>query len=428
MKKLVVYGAKKLIGMQKIHGSKNSCLPIMVATLLANGETTLKNCPILSDSIATCKILNFLGCSTQIEKDAIVVNSKNMNKTKIPKELMTKLRSSIIFLGAILARCNQATVCFPGGCEIGKRPIDFHLKALQQMGTQIKLENEMLVCKVKNKRLNGAKIRLAFPSVGATENILLAASTANGTTTIENAAIEPEIVDLCNFLIKCGAQIHGYGTKTITIYGVEKLNPTCHRIMADRIVAATILCAVAATKGEVFLKSINPRIIASILPIFKQMNCTIYGFDDGIFLKSSRNLKTNFTIKTMPYPGFPTDMQPIFMALASVAQGYTTFIETIFENRFKHTQQLKKFGALVDLINEKTAIVKGQPELHNANVVATDLRGGAGAIIAALAAPGKSSISNVKFIDRGYEAIEKQLTNLGASIVRKSFTNNKLTC
>lgn len=393
----------------------------MVATLLTNGETTLKNCPLLSDSIATCKILNFLGCSTQIEKNAIIINSKNLNKTKIPKELMTQMRSSIIFLGAMLARCNEATVCFPGGCKIGKRPIDLHLDALKQMGVQIELKNENLVCKVKNRKLTGAKIKLKFPSVGATENILLAATTATGTTTIKNAAIEPEIVDLCNFLIKCGAKIHGGGTKTITIYGVNKLHaPIEHKIMADRIVAATIICAAAATQGEVFLKSINPKIIASIFPILKQMNCTIYGFNDGVFFKSAKNLKTNFKIETKPYPGFPTDMQPIFMALTSMAQGQTMFVETIFENRFQHAQQLKKFGAKIKIINNKTAIVEGTSNLHCANVCATDLRGGAGALIAALATPGKSTISNINFIDRGYESIETQLTNLGATIFREA--------
>ena len=396
----------------------------MVATLLVNGETTLKNCPLLSDSIATCQILKFLGCSTQIEKNTVIINSRALSKTKIPKELMTKMRSSIIFLGAMLARCNQATVCFPGGCKIGKRPIDLHLTALKQMGAQIKLENDNLICKVKNKKLNGATINLKFPSVGATENILLAATTANGTTIIKNAAIEPEIVDLCHFLIKCGAKIYGSGTKTITIHGVKKLTTTSHKIMADRIAAATLICAAAVTKGELFLKSINSKILNSIFPILKQMNCTIYGFNDGIFFKSAKNLKTNFKIETKPYPGFPTDLQPIFMALTSVAKGQTIFTETIFENRFKHINQLKKFGALIKIIDKKTALVKGTQNIHSANVYATDLRGGAGAIIAALAAPGKSTISNVNLIDRGYESIEKQLTGLGASITRENFAND----
>lgn len=419
MKKLVVYGAKKLIGMQTVQGSKNSSLPIMVATLLTNDEVVLKNCPILNDSIATCEILNFLGCSTTIENNAIVINSKNLNKTEIPKNLMTKMRSSIVFLGAILGRCNEATVYFPGGCKIGKRPINFHLQALRQMGATIKLDHKKLVCKVKNKRLNGAHIKLKFPSVGATENILLAATLANGTTTIENAAVEPEIVDLCNFLIKSGAKISGAGTKTIIIEGVKALKPITYKIMADRIVAATLLCAAAATKGEIFLKSINPKTLNPFFQILEQMGCQIHIFQEGILFKTTKQLKTNFKIETRPHPGFPTDLQPILMALTSVAKGKTTFIETIFENRFKHVQQLKKFGAVIDIVDEKQALVTGTPNgLHCANVFATDLRGGAGALIAALTAPGKSTISNIDLIDRGYESIEKQLSALGALITR----------
>lgn len=378
----------------------------------------LHQCPILSDSVASCKILNHLGCPTKFENHILITNSKNFCKTEIPNELMIKMRSSIIFLGAILARHGEAIVSFPGGCKIGKRPIDWHLAAFKQMGAKIRIKGNKLICTVYKKRLNGASIKLKFPSVGATENILLAATTANGTTIIENAAIEPEIIDLCVFLKRCGAKINGEGTKKIWIEGVEKLHPCQHKIMADRIVAATLLCATAATRGEILLSSISPSILSSVFPILKAMNCKIQCFKNGIFFKSANTLQSNLKIKTKPYPGFPTDLQPIFMALACTAKGKTTFEETIFENRFKHAKQLQKFGANIKILNHKTAIVYGKTNLHRADVHATDLRGGAGALIAALAANGKSTISNIGYIDRGYEHIETQLQNLGAEINR----------
>ncbi len=418
MKKLVVHGAKKLIGMQKVQGSKNACLPIIVAGLLIGDEVVLNRCPILSDSLATCNILKYLGCSFKFENNTLIINSKNLNTTEIPINLMNKLRSSIIFLGAILARCKNAVMSFPGGCKIGKRPIDLHLNALKQMGVNIQIKGYKLICNVNSKNLMGANINLTFPSVGATENILLAACTATGTTTINNAAVEPEIVDLCNFLKKCGAKIKGAGTKTLVVEGVSQLHPCNYEIMADRIVAATLICAVAATKGELFLKSIHPSVLNSIFPILKHMGCVIETFNDGIFFKASNVLKTNFTIQTKPFPGFPTDLQPIFMALSSIAQGRTTFIETIFENRFKHIYELNKFGAAVSLINRNKAIVIGKQQLQPADVTATDLRAGAAMLIAALNANGESTISNVDFIDRGYENIENQLNNFGASVTR----------
>ena len=417
MKKLVVNGAKKLIGMQKVQGSKNSCLPIIISTILTKGENVLFNCPLISDSIATCEILNFLGCSTKFENSALIINTKNLNKTEIPNELMIKMRSSIIFLGAILARCKQATVCFPGGCKIGKRPINLHIEALQKMGAKIKTNGNKIVCTLNDKNFKGTTINLKFPSVGATQTIIIAATTAIGITKIQNAAIEPEIVELCYFLKKCGAKITGEGTKTIIVEGISTLQPTQYKIKSDRIVAATLICAVAATGGELFLKSTKPKNLNSILTLLQQMGCTVHTFNDGIFLKASKILKTNFTIKTQPYPGFPTDLQPIFMALTSITQGNTKFIETIFENRFQHVEQLKKFGAQIQLLNCHTAIVHGKPScLHSACVSATDLRGGAGALIAALAAPGISTISNLNYINRGYENIEQQFKNLGACI------------
>lgn len=422
LKKLVVYGAKKLQGEQIVQGSKNACLPIIVATILTRGENVLKRCPTLNDTINTCKILTILGCTTQKQQNHLIINTKNLYGNEISKYLMTTMRSSIIFLGALLARCGQATVYLPGGCNIGSRPIDFHVSAFEKMGIKIKKTGDKLFCKVRHNKIKGAKIYLPFPSVGATENIILAAVTANGNTTICNAAIEPEIEDLCCYLKKCGAKIKiiKNNKKVIRIKGVEKLHPAEYTIMPDRIVASTILCAVAATKGEVMLKSVKHQHLSHILNILSEMGCYVKIFknDDKIFLKGSRNLKAIPKIKTMPHPGFPTDLQPIVMALSCVATGTSIFMETIFENRFLHVPELKKFGSIIEVKN-KIAVTKGVKQLHSANVYATDLRGGAALIVAAMNAKGISKIYNLPYIDRGYEKVEEQFFKLGANIFRK---------
>lgn len=421
MKKLVIYGSKKLKGEQLVQGSKNACLPIIVSTILTKGEITLKRCPILNDTINICKILTMLGCKTKRQKDCLTINTKNLYGFEISQYLMNTMRSSIIFLGALLSRCKEAIVYLPGGCEIGKRPIDFHLYALEKMGVEIKQTNQKLHCKVKEKNLKGAKIFLSFPSVGATENIIIAAATAEGTTKIINAAIEPEVEDLCTFLNCCGAKIKILkdNKKTIIVEGVEKLHPIEYEIMPDRIVAATLLSAAAATGGEIFLKSIKQKHISHILDVLIAMGCEIKIYNENdIFLKSKKELIAVDRIKTMPHPGFPTDLQPIVMALSCVAKGTTIFIETIFENRFLHVQELKKFGAKIEVKN-RVAVTKGVLNLHAANVYATDLRGGAALIVAALCAKGISKIYNIPYIDRGYETIEDQLSNLGANIFRK---------
>ena len=383
MKKLVIYGSKKLKGEQYVQGSKNACLPIIVSTILTRGENILKRCPNLNDTINTCKILTMLGCETRRQNDALIIDTKNLYGFEISKYLMNTMRSSIIFLGAILARCKEAIVYLPGGCEIGKRPINFHISALEKMGVEIKKDGEKLHCKVKDKNIKGATIFLSFPSVGATENIILAAVTAKGTTKIINAAIEPEIEDLCNFLTKCGAKIKIFkeNKKTILIEGVKELFPSEYEIMPDRIVGATILSAVAATSGEVLLKSIKPQYVSHILKILSSMGCYIKTYDnDNIYLKSDKNLVAVKQIKTMPHPGFPTDLQPIVMALSALAKGTTIFVETIFENRFRHVNELKKFGALIK-VKDRVAVTEGVQHLKAANVYATDLRGGAALIV-----------------------------------------------
>ncbi len=421
MKKLVIYGNKKLQGEQIVQGSKNASLPIIVATILTQGENVLKRCPVLNDTINICKILTMLGCSTKRQDNNLIINTKNLYGNEISKYLMNTMRSSIIFLGAILARCGSAILYLPGGCKIGKRPIDFHIDALKKMGVEIKKTGEQLHCKVKNGKIKGATINLCFPSVGATENIILAAVTAVGKTTIYNAAIEPEIEDLCNFLTVCGAKIKivKNNKKAIYIEGVEKLHPCEYTIIPDRIVGATILAAVAATHGEVLLKEINHKYLYHILNILSQMGCYVKIYEnDNIFLKSTENLTAVKQIKTMPHPGFPTDLQPIIMALSCLAKGTTVFVETIFENRFRHVPELKKFGAIVEVKN-KICVTKGVLSLHSANVFATDLRGGAALIVAAMAAKGISKIYNLQYIDRGYENVENQFFKLGANIFRK---------
>ncbi len=421
MKKLVIYGSKKLKGELTVQGSKNASLPILIATILTKGENILKRCPNLNDTINTCKILTILGCKTKRQENSLIVDTTNLYGNEISKHLMSTMRSSIIFLGALLARCKEAIVYLPGGCDIGTRPINFHISALKQMGIQVKKTGEKLHCKVKGEKIKGANIFLSFPSVGTTENIILAAVTAEGTTNIFNAAIEPEIEDLCNYLKKCGAKIKvtKNNKNSISIEGVEKLNPCTYKIMPDRIVAATIFSAVAATKGEVLLKSIKPIHLNHTLKILNEMGCLIKTYDDdNIFLKIKKPLKAVKEIKTMPHPGFPTDLQPIIMALSCFAKGTTIFIETIFENRFRHVPELEKFGAIIKVKN-RICVTKGIANLHSANVCATDLRGGAALIVAAMGAHGISKICNLPYIDRGYEKIEEQFFKLGANIFRK---------
>ncbi len=418
MEKIVVNGGKKLEGECKIQGSKNASLPIIGATMLSSGENVLHMCPMLRDTETACKILQLLGCKTNWQEDALIINSSGLCNNEISKNLMNQMRSSIIFLGAILARCGEARVYFPGGCDIGSRPIDLHIDALKKMGVDVNECGGQLDCKVNGKRMHGAEIFLSFPSVGATENILLAAVTAKGKTVINNAAVEPEIEDLCNYLNKCGAKIVGGGTQIIQIEGVDSLKPCEYTIMPDRIVAATLLCGVAATGGEIFLKSVNAGNLSSVLPVLSDMGCKVRVFGKSIFLKAKELLfAPKQPIRTMPYPGFPTDLQPIMMALSCFAEGTTIFVETIFENRFRHVPELKRLGASIR-IEGRVAVVEGSRELRGTCVYGTDLRGGAALIVAGLAAMGRTEIFKLCYVDRGYEKIEEQFSELGANIFR----------
>lgn len=419
MEKLVITGGRSLHGTIRVQGAKNSCLPVLGAAMLAEGESVLHRCPALKDVSTACHILEELGCRTHWEEDALCVCSRHMDGIEISETLMRQMRSSIVFLGAMLARNGEAVVHFPGGCDIGSRPIDLHISALRKMNVVIREHGGSLECKVPGGRMKGAEIFFAFPSVGATENLLLAASTAQGHTVLNNAAAEPEVADLARFLNACGARIRGIGTSTLFIEGVQKLTACEYQIIPDRIAAATLLAAAAITDGELMLHDVCPTDLSSILPLLEEAGCTVREQETSIYLKGCRQLRHVESVKTMPYPGFPTDAQPIMMALACKAKGTSVFVETIFENRFRHVPQLKKFGANIQ-VQDRVAIVEGASELTGACAEATDLRGGAAVTLAALAAQGVSEITNVGYIDRGYEALERQLSGLGAQVCRRS--------
>lgn len=415
MARLVIEGGRRLNGAVHIHGAKNSALPILAATLLAHGVCEIENCPALSDVRAATDILRHLGCGIRREGACVAVDATAPCRSDIPDSLMREMRSSIVFLGAIVARTGEAELSFPGGCELGPRPIDLHLSALRQMGLQIDEEGGKLCCRVKG-RLAGCPITLSFPSVGATENILLAAVTAAGTTTIHNAAREPEIVDLCEFLTACGARIRGAGESTIVIDGVERLNGCCHRVIPDRIETATYMGAAAVTGGSLLLRGVCPRHLQAILPLFEEMGCSLASWDDELLVSAPGRLRRVKTVRTLPYPGFPTDAQALLMAMACVADGTSVFIETIFESRYKHVGELMRLGARVK-VEGRVAVVEGVPQLSGAPVQCTDLRGGAALVLAGLAAQGKTELSELHHLERGYEAMAEGLTQTGASLI-----------
>ncbi|MBS7297830.1 MAG: UDP-N-acetylglucosamine 1-carboxyvinyltransferase [Eubacteriales bacterium] len=416
MSSLLIEGGNRIDGEFAVQGAKNAVLPILAATVLNGGKNVVYNCPDLSDVSSTVEVLENLGCSVSRHGNILNVDSSGMNSYTIPETLMRKMRSSIIFLGAIIARYKRACVSMPGGCEIGLRPIDLHLKALKSLGIEISEAHGYINC-VADK-ITGADIHLDFPSVGATENIMLAACMADGITTIENAAREPEIVDLQNFLNRMGAKISGGGGNVIRIEGVKKLYGVEHTIMPDRIVSGTYLVCAAATRGHLVLTNTDYTHMGAILNLLSDMGCRIYREKNRIAIACNQRTHAVPTIKTMPYPGFPTDIQSPFMSLAAISDGTSIFVENIFENRYQHVDELTRMGADIR-IDGRCAVVIGTKSLTGANVVAKDLRGGAALVAAALAAEGNTTIENVHFIDRGYENIEKYLALCGANITRK---------
>lgn len=418
MQKLIVNGGKRLRGEVRLQGSKNSSLPIMAAAILCGGKCVISNCPELTDIYSAARILNGLGCKCRFSENIAVIDSADINITEIPEKLMREMRSSIIFMGAILGRTGECTVSMPGGCELGSRPIDMHISAMRKMGVDVRESYGKIICRAVSGKAHGAKISLPFPSVGATENIILCAVTANGETVINNAAREPEICDLCGFLRACGAEISGDGESRIVIRGKERLHGCEYRVMPDRIAGATYLAMTAATGGEIILTDSCVAEIEPFISVLEQTGCSINTYDDRIYLRSGSRLKAvRDRIRTMPHPGFPTDAQAVLMAALVTADGTSVFEENIFDCRYRHTDALVKMGADIQVLG-KIAVVKGVPELHGANIEATDLRGGAAMAAAALAAEGTSEISGIFHIDRGYEKIENAVRLLGGDMRR----------
>lgn len=410
----VVEGGRRLSGEVKVQGCKNSALPILAATLLCRGECVLHNCPRLSDVDASLAILRYIGCTARREGDTLIVDTGSVTRCDIPPELMHRMRSSIIFLGAMIARFDRARMTFPGGCELGPRPIDLHLKALRAMGAEICEDHGELDCCAPDG-LHGASIALTVPSVGATENIMIAAATADGTTIISNAAREPEITDLADFLNACGARIGGAGESTVVIDGVERLTPAVHAIIPDRIVATTLMSAAAVTGSDIRFRSVIPSHLEAVLPVFRDCGCEV-AFEKGVLhLRSPYRLRSPKLIRTMPYPGFPTDAQAPVMSMTAVADGMTVFVENIFESRYSHVSELCRLGANIR-VEGKVAVVDGVRRLLSARVRARDLRGAASLVVAALCAKGKSEVEGIEYLERGYEDLELVLSSLGADI------------
>lgn len=417
MSAFVINGGRRLSGKLRVQGSKNSVLPILAATLLVSGKTVIHNCPALSDTDCTVKILKSLGCKVSRSNTSITVDSTSAQGFEIPESLMREMRSSVVFLGAILGRIGKATVSAPGGCEIGLRPIDLHLYAVKRLGVKVEESHGKLVCEAPNG-LSGTKITFSFPSVGATENALLCSVTAKGNTTIVNAAREPEITDLCDFLNSCGAKISGAGESIINIEGVKELHGCEYSVICDRIAATTYLVAGALTNGDVELENTVPVHLNSILPLLEEAGCNVRIRCKSIRLKAPTRLNRIDKIITQPYPGFPTDAQAPFTALAAVAKGTSVIVENIFESRFKHVPELVRMGAKIRA-EGRVAVVEGVERLYGAEVFSPDLRGGAALVLAGLCASGTTTVINTDFIDRGYEDFENNLCMLNADIYRK---------
>ncbi|WP_197051380.1 UDP-N-acetylglucosamine 1-carboxyvinyltransferase [Caloranaerobacter azorensis] len=416
MAKIIVEKSPPLKGTVRISGAKNSALPIIAASLLSTGECILEDVPDLRDVDVICEVLSSLGSDVKrVSREKLQINASIIDNFEAPYELMKKMRASFLVMGPLLARMGKARVSMPGGCAIGTRPIDLHLKGFKALGAEIEVGHGYV--EASADKLKGERIYLDFPSVGATENIMMAAALAEGETIIENAAQEPEIVDLANFLNKIGGDIKGAGTSTIKIKGVKTLYGGRHQIIPDRIEAGTFMVAAAITKGDIIVENVVVDHVKSIIAKLKETGAEIIEDGDKIRVIGKKNIKS-IDIKTMPYPGFPTDMQAQFMALMSVANGTSIIIETVFENRFMHVDELKRMGANIK-IEGRSAIIQGTNKLMGAPVKATDLRAGAALILSGLVAEGETEISNIFHIDRGYSNIEQKLSKLGAKIYRK---------
>lgn len=416
MSQYVIEGGRRLEGELHIAGSKNAVLPIMAATLLNREVTYLENCPRIEDVKIMIEILKELGCKVVWQGETLMIDTRTLQTYHINEALVKKMRSSIILLGALIGRCNEATVSQPGGCQLGARPIDLHLEGLKKMGVQITESDGIIVCKASH--LQGAKINLRFPSVGATENIMLAAVRCNGCTVISNPAKEPEIIDLQNFLVACGAQITGAGTNQIVINGTKKLRGIRYRVIPDRIIAGTYLVAAAITRGNIILNDVNSGDLRALLEKLEEMGCKIVSESHRVILDSPNRLK-GAKIITAPYPGFPTDMQSQMLTLLCTCHGESSIKENLFEARFKIVDELLKMGAHIK-VKDCTACIKGNDLLKGCQVVAKDLRGGAALVLAGLGAEGTTIVEHTEHIKRGYEDITSDLAKLGAQIKERA--------
>lgn len=414
MAEILVNGNKKLSGKVTVQGAKNSVLPLLAATLLCNGECIINNCPTLSDVETSLKILTQLGCKCKKEGNTVIVDSSTVNAYSIPDDLMREMRSSVVFLGAIIGRTKQAVISSPGGCELGPRPIDLHLSALQKLGVTVTEEHGYLHCNAKNG-IVGTELHLGFPSVGATENIILAAATAKGVTVIHNAAREPEISDLADFLNSAGARIYGCGSDTIYINGVSFLKGTQHTVIPDRIAAVTYMACGAVTGSKIQLENIMPSHMVSCLSVFRECGCDIDVSGRSLTITGAKKLNRVPTIRSLVYPGFPTDAGPLVIAMLSVADGTCVFVENIFENRFRYVAELNRLGTKIKT-EGKIAVIEGVDTLSGACCKCTDLRGGAALVVAALAANGETEIGDISHILRGYDDITASLSMLNADI------------
>ncbi len=416
MDKYLIRGGKRLYGDFFVQGAKNAVLPLFAASILTKDKVVISNCPALLDVANMANILESLGATVVREGNLVEINPKDADKIEIPCSLAKELRSSIFLLGSILGRRKCAKIAYPGGCDIGLRPIDIHLKGLETLNVDIKDQNGYIYCDAT--KIRGGNVVLDYPSVGATENVMMAAVTAQGVTTINNAAREPEIFELQQFLNAMGAKIKGAGSSLITIQGVESLHGAEYKTMPDRIVAGTMLICAAMCGGSVTVCNCNSKHLQALASKLQQSSCKLSIFNDKIELASKGKLFAIESIETQPYPGFPTDLQAPIMAMQAISCGTSIITENIFETRFKHVPELIKMGAKIK-VSGRSAFVRGVPRLVGTGLVAEDLRGGACLVLAGLKAEGTTTISNINHIDRGYEDWEQQLTALGADISRE---------
>ncbi len=410
-----IRGGVRLQGKVKVQGSKNAALPILAATILAEGESCIKDCPKISDVYRMLRLLQSLGGHVRWEGEGVCVSTGSITTQDMPADAITGMRSSLCLLGALLARCGSIVMEYPGGCVIGERPIDLHLQALEQMGVRFR-EEENRICGQAPEGLWGADITLALPSVGATENIVLAAVTAKGRTRVGGAAREPEVEALCRYLNACGARIDGIGTSCLEIQGVRRLHGACYRVPADRIVAGTYLYAALGTRGCILLEQAPCRHMQAVIRMAERMGAICQETGEGLYVQSLGELISPGVIRTGCYPGFPTDMQSVALAVATMARGETRIEEHIFENRFRVAEPLRQMGADIRQMDSHSLLVGGDSRLHGRGVKACELRGGAALVVAGLMAEGETVVTGCEFIERGYENICKDLRELGARI------------